>query len=33
MKAMKLLLLGLFAASSNAKYGSIWIDDDEDICL
>jgi hypothetical protein len=34
MKAMKLLLLGLFVAVSNAKYGSLWIDDEEDnVCL
>ena len=33
MKAMKLLMLGLFVGANNAKYGSIWIDDNEDVCL
>lgn len=33
MKAIKLLLLALAATTSNAKYGSIWIDEDEDVCL
>jgi hypothetical protein len=34
MKSMKILLLGLCVAVSNGKYGSLWIDDEEDnVCL
>ena len=30
---VKFLLLALVASVANAKYGSIWIDDDEDTCM